>query len=137
MPDSAKKMVSGNTSFAVPDTVNLPTGPTPPVPIPYPNVGQAAQALPATVRHKMEAAFNADLSDVRVYENNAPVLLGARAFTSGSDIFFAPGTFQPHSQVGSSLIAHELAHVIQQTQGRVNEAVQEAINDNSASDAND
>lgn len=39
---------------------------------------------------------------------------GARALTVGSDIAFAPGQFEPGTPVGDALIAHELAHVLQQ-----------------------
>jgi uncharacterized protein DUF4157 len=45
--------------------------------------------------------------------------IGAVAFTTGSDLYFAPGQFQPDTIKGQQLIGHELAHVIQQRQGRV------------------
>ena len=41
--------------------------------------------------------------------------LGARAFTIGTDIFFADGSYRPQSPEGKRLIAHELVHVVQQS----------------------
>ena len=49
----------------------------------------------------------------------AAVDAGAQAFTRGSEIHFAPGSYQPGSQAGQELLGHELAHVVQQRQGRV------------------
>jgi hypothetical protein len=45
--------------------------------------------------------------------------LGARAFTTGSDIFFRAGEYQPGTAGGDHLLAHELTHVVQQGQGLV------------------
>jgi Domain of unknown function (DUF4157) len=45
--------------------------------------------------------------------------IGAIAFTLGSDIYFAPGRFQPDTVHGQQLLGHELAHVVQQRAGRV------------------
>ena len=73
--------------------------------------------LATAVQEKMEAAFGTDLSDVRVHEGAQPRELGALAYTHGSDIHFAPGTFDPASSAGQELLGHELAHVIQQRAG--------------------
>ena len=45
--------------------------------------------------------------------------LGAKAFTTGQDIFFRSGAYDPHSSAGQELIAHELTHVVQQGSGAV------------------
>ena len=45
--------------------------------------------------------------------------LGARAFTSGADIYFAAGQFRPGTRSGLWLLAHEVAHVVQQSLGLV------------------
>ncbi len=58
-----------------------------------------------------------DFSNVRVHENHGPTLQGAQAYTSGSDIHFAPGQYQPHDPAGNKLLAHELTHVVQQQRG--------------------
>ena len=75
-------------------------------------------ALAAPLRRFMEPRFGADFSAVRVHtDDEAGRLsqrLGARAFTTGGDIFFGRGQFQPGTDAGRELIAHELAHTIQQ-----------------------
>src|SRR5271169_5843741 len=75
--------------------------------------------LPEAVRSKMEAALGADFSGVRVYVGPQAERIGAIAFTLGSDIYFAPGRFQPDTAHGQQLLGHELAHVVQQRAGRV------------------
>ena len=58
--------------------------------------------------------------DVRVYESHSATMLGAQSYTHGRDIFFAPGHYQPHSEEGQMLVAHELTHVVQQGQPQHN-----------------
>jgi Domain of unknown function (DUF4157) len=70
--------------------------------------------LPEPVRATMETAFGADFSAVRISENPAAADIGALAYTTGADIRFAPGRFQPGSTEGQHLLAHELTHVVQQ-----------------------
>jgi hypothetical protein len=76
------------------------------------------QALDSGVRAKMEPALGADFGGVRVHADaQADDLnrsLNARAFTSGQDIFFKQGTYNPGSSSGRELLAHELTHVVQQ-----------------------
>ena len=75
--------------------------------------------LPEALRGRMEAALGADFSAVRVHVGPQAERIGAIAFTLGSDIYFAPGRFQPDTAPGQQLLGHELAHVVQQRQGRV------------------
>ncbi len=75
--------------------------------------------LPEAVQGKMEAALRADFSDVRVHVGPQAQRIGAIAFTTGSDIYFAPGRYQPDTIQGQHLLGHELAHVVQQRAGRV------------------
>jgi ribosomal protein S18 acetylase RimI-like enzyme len=77
------------------------------------------RSLPPALLAKMEAAFGADFSTVRVHIGPQASRIGAIAFTTGDDLYFAPGQFQPESIKGQQLIGHELAHVVQQRQGRV------------------
>lgn len=77
------------------------------------------QPLPPAVLEKMEAAFGADFSTVRIHVGGQAPRIGAVAFTMGHDLYFAPGSYQPDSIPGQQLIGHELAHVVQQRQGRV------------------
>jgi hypothetical protein len=77
--------------------------------------------LDAGVKSRMETAFGGDFSDVRAHtDSNAADLstrLNARAFTVGRDVAFGAGEYQPGTLVGDALIAHELAHVMQQEKG--------------------
>jgi hypothetical protein len=76
--------------------------------------------LEPAVRRPLERFFGTGFSDVRVHASSpAAPELGAAAYTQGADIHFAPGRFDPGSDRGQRLIAHELAHVVQQRQGRV------------------
>jgi len=75
--------------------------------------------LTGALRHYFESRFQRDLAGVRVHTGVHAALLAhvlqARAFTCGQHIFFAPGTFKPDSESGRFLLAHELAHYLQQT----------------------
>ncbi|MEW5930936.1 MAG: DUF4157 domain-containing protein [Gemmatimonadota bacterium] len=77
------------------------------------------QALDGGVRAQMEGAMGADFSGVRVHtDSRADALsqaLGARAFTTGRDVFFRQGEYSPGSAGGRRLVAHELTHVVQQS----------------------
>lgn len=83
----------------------------------------AGDPLPAPLRCDMESVLGADLSRVRVHADaiagTAARTIRARAFTIGVDIFFAPGAFEPASDAGRELLAHELTHVVQAQEGRV------------------
>ena len=78
----------------------------------------AGSALPEASRNQMEAGFGTDLSDVRVHTDQRAQRMaqdiGAQAFTSGSDIYFNQGRFNPGTAQGDALLAHELTHTIQQ-----------------------
>jgi len=84
-----------------------------------PPVSSSGSPLPGPVRHQMETAFGADFSAVRVHQGPQATMIGAQAYTTGSDIHFAPGQYDPHSQAGRELLGHELWHVVQQKEGRV------------------
>ena len=75
--------------------------------------------LPDDVRAKMETAFGADFSDVRVHIGREASSIGAIAYTWGTNIHFAPGQYNPHTLQGQKLLGHELWHVLQQKSGRV------------------
>lgn len=74
--------------------------------------------LPPATRVKMEQAFGTDLSAIRVHEDGAAEATAAEAYARGTDIHFAAGAFDPGSRQGQELIGHEVAHVVQQSQGR-------------------
>lgn len=89
----------------------------------------SGQALPRDLRSEMEAAFGADFSSVKLHTDreadNLNRSLEARAFTTGHDVFFRSGEYNPTSRAGQELIAHELTHVIQQNGGRMTGKVAE------------
>jgi len=83
----------------------------------------SGQALDSGVQRQMGSAFGADFSGVQVHNTQESAVLNqnlsAQAFTTGSDIFFGEGQYQPQSSGGQELIAHELTHVVQQGSGSV------------------
>jgi len=78
----------------------------------------AGAPLDGDTRAAMETAFATDFSSVRIHQDSAAAALGAIAFARGDDLHFAPGTYDPRSTSGRELLGHELAHVVQQRQGR-------------------
>jgi hypothetical protein len=76
------------------------------------------QPLPAGLREEFEAKFGADFRRVRIHTDTLADRLSqaiqAKAFTTGRDVFFGQGTYEPGSRSGQELIVHELTHVVQQ-----------------------
>lgn len=74
--------------------------------------------LDATVRGFMERGFGQDFSHVRLHADQEAAEMaearGAQAYTIGPHVSFAAGTLAPGTVAGRELIAHELAHVVQQ-----------------------
>src|SRR5438270_2434452 len=86
-------------------------------------LGSATTPLDSHLRHRFERAFGVDLGTVRLHlgpaASTAARLLRAEAVTSGDDILFGGGKYEPSTQAGRQLLAHELAHVAQtRTAGR-------------------
>ena len=80
----------------------------------------ASGGLPEDVKAKMEGSFGQSFDNVKVTANsNEAKKVGALAFAQGNNIHFAPGQYNPATPGGQELIGHELAHVVQQSQGRV------------------
>jgi hypothetical protein len=84
-------------------------------------LNQSGAPLEASVRSEMERGFGYDFGAVRVYDDarasRSADALNARAFTVGESVVFADGEYAPGSQAGQALLAHELAHVVQQGMG--------------------
>lgn len=80
---------------------------------------RAGRGLPGPLRDRMERAFGADLSQVRVHQDARADAVGALAYAQGADLHFGPGEYRPDTAYGQALIGHELAHVVQQRSGRV------------------
>lgn len=76
------------------------------------------RSLDADTRQKMEGAFQADFGGVRIHTDQDAVqlnrALGAQAFTTGKDVFFNQGKYDPSQRKGQLLLAHELTHTVQQ-----------------------
>jgi len=74
--------------------------------------------LPHKIRTEMGNKMKADFSNVNIHtDSNSHQVnqqLGAKAFTYGSDIYFNKDEYNPNSQTGKRLLAHELTHVVQQ-----------------------
>ncbi|MEP0772526.1 DUF4157 domain-containing protein [Coleofasciculus sp. FACHB-SPT36] len=88
----------------------------------------SGQPLADSIRVPMEGAFGADFSSVKVHTDSQSDQLNqsiqAKAFTTGQDIFFRQGAYEPGNREGQELIAHELTHVVQQSGGTLSGAVQ-------------
>ena len=74
--------------------------------------------LPDEIRTEMERAFGVDFSGVNIHTDAEAVRLNrqlrSQAFTRGQDMFFNEGQYRPETSAGQLLLAHELAHVVQQ-----------------------
>jgi hypothetical protein len=92
----------------------------------------SGKPLERSIRRLFEPRFGYDFSQVRVHTDKkageSAAALGAKAYTTGSDVVFGAGYYEPNSHNGQRLIAHELAHVCQQRRGRA-PAVQRAPNE--------
>ncbi|HVU55770.1 MAG TPA: DUF4157 domain-containing protein [Puia sp.] len=75
-------------------------------------------SLPDEVRVEMERKFHSSFREVRVHTDKEAQdiceSIHALAFAHGYDIYFNQGQYNPNSNVGRELLAHELAHVVQQ-----------------------
>jgi hypothetical protein len=83
----------------------------------------AGAPLENQLQMQMSERMGFDLSGVRVHTSSSSdqlnQRLNARAFTTGQDIFFRSGTYNPETSSGKELISHELTHVVQQGTGQV------------------
>ncbi len=77
------------------------------------------RSLDAATRSFMERGFGHDFSRVRVHDSprlaGSARVLGARSYTVGQDVVFGAGELRPGEPAGRQLLAHELAHVVQQS----------------------
>lgn len=81
--------------------------------------GSGTPLAPEVLRD-MQSRFGADFSSVRIHTDDAATqALGAEAYTTGNNIVFASGNYAPETQDGQRRLAHELTHVLQQSEGAV------------------
>src|SRR5215212_9619964 len=87
-------------------------------PIVHEALRSPGEPLDPSTRAVMELRFGHNFAQVRVHTDaraaEATRQLDSLAFTSGQDIFFGAGSYRPDSQPGRRLLAHELAHTLQQ-----------------------
>lgn len=78
----------------------------------------AGRPLESSVRRALEGGYRTDLGGVRIHTDDAAAgaahSLGARAFATGNEIWFGRGQYRPEHPQGRYLLAHEIAHTIQQ-----------------------
>jgi hypothetical protein len=129
MPEPGPRAAAGGRAGIQRSPLIVQRAPAAPAPIPE-NV--ADPATEAAVKKELSGGapmapdvagffgrrFRADFSGVRIHTDgkaaNLSTRLGARAFTYGRHVFFNAGQYNPDTEAGSTLIAHELTHTIQQ-----------------------
>ncbi len=78
----------------------------------------SGHALPGDLRGRFEQSLGADLSGVRVHTDGAAAAassaLDARAYAVGQDVYMGAGQYNPSTPDGAFLLAHEVAHTVQQ-----------------------
>lgn len=86
-------------------------------------VASEGTPLPTDLRTEMEGRFGQNFGDVRVHNDGSAhesaKSVNAQAYTVGSDIVFQNDRYDPGSDTGKHMIAHELTHVVQQRNGPV------------------
>ncbi|MCK5241611.1 DUF4157 domain-containing protein [bacterium] len=92
------------------------------------NLRQSGEPLSIFARNYFEPRFGQDLNHVRIHYNEEAAHysdhLNAKAFTLGNHIYFGKNQYQPETITGKKLMAHELTHVVQQTQNKSNPCIQ-------------
>lgn len=78
----------------------------------------SGHGLPGELRARFEQSLGTDLGGVRIHSDSAAAqasgALGARAFALGQDVYMGAGNYDPESPAGATLLAHEVAHTVQQ-----------------------
>lgn len=101
------------------DQPNTSSASTSAPPIVHEALGGSGQPLDSSTRAFMEPRFGHDFGNVRVHFDARGAAsarsVNALAYTVGHDIVFSDGAFAPDNPSGRSLLAHELAHVVQQS----------------------
>ncbi len=88
----------------------------------------AGQSLDDSIRTEMEPKFGADFGAVKIHTGSEAhgmsEGINATAFTHGQDIYFKNGAYQPNSDQGKELLAHELTHTVQQSSTDIQPQIQ-------------
>lgn len=100
-------------------------------PIVHEVLAAPGQPLDSSTRHFMERRFGYDFSQVRIHTDARAAAsaqsVNALAYTSGTDVVFGATQFSPTTTQGRKLLAHELAHVVQQGQVTSSVSVQRQV----------
>jgi hypothetical protein len=120
LPRALQRMTGGSGVAVLPQQDNQP-------PVHEKVIGSSGgRPLEAEVGAEMRARLGHDFSHVRVHHDDrahaAATAMGALAYTVGSDIVFQRSGYNPATAEGRLILAHELTHVIQQSQGPVDGA---------------
>jgi hypothetical protein len=126
MPSSSSSPPAIQRACATCDEERVHRAPTKSTPAPHGAAVQAAvrttersgAPLPGDVRAYFESRIGHDLGAVRIHHDGEAAMsaraVNARAYTVGCDVVFGAGEYQPGTDAGKHLLAHELAHVVQQ-----------------------
>jgi hypothetical protein len=91
----------------------------------------SGEPLSDSLRAHYEPRFGHDFSRVRVHTDaqaaQSARALEASAYATGRDIVFGAGQFAPETEKGKNLLAHELAHVVQQDRGQAGPSIQRRL----------
>jgi hypothetical protein len=116
--DQVMRREEPDVSDGAPGDTEVPEGPNSVQDV----LASPGQPLDADSRTFMESRFDRDLSDVRIHSDEpasrSAQAVSARAYTVGTDIAFQSGEYAPETSEGRHLLAHELAHVVQQSGGQ-------------------
>lgn len=116
--DKVQRKETGDTSSIAPASVHQ-------------TLGNSGQPLSAESRSFFEPRFGQDFSGVRIHTDGGAAEsardIKALAYTSGQNVVFGRGQYQPESASGQRLLAHELTHVVQQN-GQQSASVQRSGN---------
>ena len=97
--------------------------------------GNGGRALPGGLRERLEHQTGETLSDVQIHDtpaaHEAAEAVGARAFALGRSVYFGAGEYRPATRSGQELLAHEVAHTVQQRGASIPSPGQLAIRDSS------
>ncbi|MGE5463757.1 MAG: DUF4157 domain-containing protein [Syntrophothermus sp.] len=92
----------------------------------------SGQVVDEGAQQRMQAATGHDFRDVKVHTspeaNSLNQQIGAKAFTTGRDIYFREGAYSPNTSEGQELLAHEMTHVVQQSSGAVSGGTRMTVN---------
>jgi Domain of unknown function (DUF4157) len=103
-------------------------------------LNEPGQPLDGQTRAFMEPRFGHNFSDVRVHADataaKSAKAVSALAYTVGQDVVFGAGQFAPHTSEGRRLVAHELAHVLQQRGGQPGSAPLSCSNESASEEQN-